>query len=59
MELKLNLSANLHNLIYFAELEMMNQTDDQSDESNFGVGAIMPHDMPEFILLADAASYGV
>jgi len=59
MKFKLNLSANLHHLIFFAEPKMMNETSDQSDENSFGVGAVMPHDMPEFVFLADAESYGV
>ncbi len=59
MEFKQNLPANLHNLIFFAEPKFINETGDQSDENSFGVGAVMPHDMPEFIFLADAGSYGV
>jgi hypothetical protein len=59
MEFKHHLPANLHNLIFFAEPEMMNETGDQSDENSFGVGAVMPHDMPEFVFLVDTELYGV
>lgn len=59
MEFKHRLAANLHHLIIFAEPKMMNEAGDQLDENSLGVGAVMPHDMPEFIFLADAEAYGV
>jgi hypothetical protein len=59
MEFKHHLQANLHNLIYFAELEIAGDVDDQSNEDNFGVGAVMPQDMPEYMFLAEPESYGV
>jgi hypothetical protein len=59
MELKHHLQANLHHLIHFAEPEMTGDVDDQSNEDNFGVGAVMPQDMPEHMFLAETESYGV
>jgi hypothetical protein len=59
MEFNSHLQANLHNLIYFAKPEMSGDADDQSNEDNFGVGAVMPQDMPEYMILADTESYGI
>jgi hypothetical protein len=59
MEFKHHLQASLHNLIYFAESEMTGDVGDQSNEDNFGVGAVMPQDMPENMFLAETESYGV
>jgi hypothetical protein len=59
MEFNPHLQANLHNLIYFVEPEMTRDMDDQSNENNFGVGAVMPQDMPEYMFLAETESYGV
>ena len=59
MEFNYHLHANLHNLIYFAELEMSGDADDQSNEDNFGVGAVMPQDMPEHMFLTETESYGI
>lgn len=59
MEFNHHLPANLHNLIYFAEPEVTGEADDQSNEDNFGVGALMPQDMPGYMILTETESYGV
>ncbi|MEQ1599986.1 MAG: hypothetical protein ABL880_11550 [Methylotenera sp.] len=59
MELMHHLQDNLHNLIYFVEREMTGDVDDQSNEDNFGVGAVMPQDMPEHMFLTETESYGI
>jgi|GEM_PF-6767722 hypothetical protein len=59
--MKLNdyLSANLHNLIFFAESGNEDDSTDQSNIDTLGVGAVMPQDVPELTFLADTELYGI
>jgi hypothetical protein len=59
MEFKHHSPANLHHLQYLAEPEMTSDIDDEYNEDSFGVGAVMPQDMPEYMILADTESYGI
>lgn len=60
MKFNPNLPANLHNLIFFAGLDSEDDFDiDEFDIDTYGVGAVMPQDMPDFTFLADTESYGV
>ncbi len=59
MKFSHQLQANLHHLTHLAKPEMTDDVDNQSNEDYFGVGAMMPQDMPEYMFLAETESYGV
>jgi hypothetical protein len=59
LEFNHHLEANLHHLIYLAESKMTGDVGDQSNEDNFGVGAVMPQDMPVHMFLTETESYGI
>jgi hypothetical protein len=56
MELNYHFTKNLQNLL----LNFIGTNSNEEDNiDGFGVGAIMPQDMPEKILLTNTESYGV
>jgi hypothetical protein len=51
----MNLNHHLHDYFFTSEPYL---AEDVYDEDAYGVGAVMPQDMPEFTFLTEAELYG-